>query len=566
MLPHPCIGLELKVKNIRALQHINNMANAMVVNVEDPSGYIDANSSKTEFKEDIHLNSKTATRRKTCIEYISSFASSVWFITQCILCHVLMLVFTLPMVPFMVLFYLLKTAERVIVTKTSNKMPLAPMDAMWVTKTGGEQMLINTLICFENKGTFEEGLQRIRDAIVERLVDAKRDLGAPLYPRVRCLIRPGYFQYFFEEDQSFAIDNHVFPWKGKIPSSKDELAAIASALINEPLPEGQSPWCCCCIPTKFDNNDFAVLFRVHHAIADGVSLIRFLIHQLPDKATIQRGLQNYSSSGRFFLLLKAALIAPRHLFKLQFKSADSNLLHGPELNGERRIAWNEPIDLKLIKDIKNATGTTVNDVLMTCLSLALRRYFQRKGVENPDDFSAIVPVDVRASATSQKLDLENRFSFVFPKLPVATEGVFNQLYETKARMDKAKISGAPLASSKITAFSAAVSPQFMNDRFNSMVSRKLSSVVSNVRGPQEMLSVRGSRVKFLVFWPPQKENTGVLVSIFTYSGKVFVGIQGNTTVLPDPEVLVQEFGNSVWEMTKCTLQTTGFVNGGYEII
>lgn len=525
---------------------------------------MNTNSLKTEHNEHTQTRIHTTTRKKTCIGCISSFVSSVWFIIQCILCHVLLLVFTLPILPFMLLFLLLKTVERVIVTKTSEKIPLAPMDAFFLTDAGAEQMIINSVICFENKGTFEDGVQMLRDAIVERFVNARKDLGVPLYPRVRCFIRPGYFQYFFEEDQSFAIDNHVFPWKGKIPSSRDELAAIVSALSNEPLPEGRSPWYCCCIPTNFGDNDFAVMFRVHHAMADGVSLIRFLIQQLPDNATIQRGLQNYSSTGRFLLLVKAAFIAPRYLFKLLFKSSDNSILHGPELNWERRITWNEPIDLKLIKEIKNATSTTVNDVLMSVIALALRRYFQRKGVENPDDFTVAVPVDVRAKATSQKLDLENRFSFIFPELPVATEGALNQLDETKARMDRAKISGEPLAATSVFSLSGKVSPRFMNAKTNSIVSRKMSGVVSNVRGPQEMLSVRGLRVKYLVFWSPQKENLGVSLSIITYTGKVFVGVQGDTAVLSDPEVLIEEFGKAVNEMTKCIPQTAGFVNEGYE--
>ncbi|XP_068728682.1 probable diacyglycerol O-acyltransferase tgs1 [Montipora capricornis] len=528
--------------------------------LEDSNDNINANSPKTERKEYTQTRSHTTTQKKTCIGCISSFVSSVWFIIQCILCHVLLLVFTLPILPFMLLFFLLKTVERVIVTKTSDKIPLAPMDAVFLTDAGAEQMIINSVICFENKGTFEEGVQKLRDAIEERFVDARKDFGVPLYPRVRCFIRPGYFQYFFEEDHSFAIDNHVFPWKGKIPSSKDELEAIVSMLSNEPLPEGRSPWYCCCIPTNFGDNDFAVMFRVHHAMADGVSLIRFLIHQLPDNATIQRGLQNYSSTGRVLLLAKAALIAPRYLFKLQFKSSDNSILHGPELNWKRKITWNEPIDLKFIKEIKDATGTTVNDVLMSCMALALRRYFQRKGVENPDDFTVALPVDVRAKATSQKLDLENRFSFIFPELPVATEGALDQLYETKARMDRAKISGEPLAAASVFSLSGKVNPQFLNAKTNSTLSRKLSGVLSNVRGPQEMLSVRGVRIKYLVFWPPQKENLGVTLSILTYTGKVFVGVQGDTAVLSDPEVLLEEFGKAVNELTKCIPHTSGCVN------
>ena len=111
------------------------------------------------------------------------------------------------------------------------------------------------------------------------------------------------------------------------------------------------------------------------------------------------------------------------------------ILHGAQLSGVKKVAWQEAIDLQLIKDIKSATGTTVNDVLTSCVSLALRRYFQRRGVENPDDFTAAVAVDVRSRSSSKEVTFENLFAFVFPKLPVATDGIVKQLCETKARMD-----------------------------------------------------------------------------------------------------------------------------------
>ena len=551
--------------NLRRFSLDNNMADDTVVNVEDCKGNVNANPAEQKQKKSVGTRSSSTAKRKSCIEVTSSFLRNVWFTTQCILCHVLLLVVTIPLAPLMMLFYLLKATERFIVKMRSGKIALSPLDAMWAPRNADDkQLIISSLICFENDGNFEEGVQRIRHAMLERLVDARKDFGVLLYPRARCYIRPGLFQFFFEEDQSFSIDNHVFTWKGKVPRSKDELSEVVSTIINEPLAEDRPLWYCCCIQTNFGNNDLALVFRIHHSLADGISLIQFLIHQLSDKLTLQGSPQSYSSTDRFLLLAKAALIAPRYLLKLQFKSTDSNLLHGPDLKGEKKVAWSDPIDLKLIKEIKAASGTTVNDVLMSCLSLAVRRYLQRKGVEDPSDITAAVPVDVRASVLSEKLAMDNKFAFIFPRLAVGTEGVLSQLYETKARMDKAKTSGEPIASAAVFSISTELNPDCLTSKSNAKLGRKPTCILSNVRGPQKMLSVRGSRVKYVVFWPPHKENLGTALSIFTYSGKVFVGVQGDVAVLSDPELIVEEFEKAVNEMTKSFLETTGFVNEGYQ--
>ena len=485
---------------------------------------------------------------------------SVWFVVKCLLCYAVVLSLLAPFLPFIAMFYILKTTERVAVKITSNRIRLTAMDSLWQQLTEENRLVINSVLCIENQNGADEGTKIFRETILERMVNAINDKGELLYPRTRCYIVPGLFQYFFQEDQSFKIENHVFKWEGDVPRSKDELAAIISKLSNVSLPEGRSPWYFCCIPTNFDDNDLAVLFKMHHTVADGISLVRFLTQKLTDTTNIppltsQSKKINESPTSRRLLLAKAALITPRYLFKLMLSFADRSILHGPNLSGVKKVAWHEAFELKLIKDIKTATGTTVNDVLMSCLSLALRRYFQRKGVENPVDLAASVPVDVRSATTLAESSLENKFSLVFPKLAVATDGALKQLYETKARMDDTKESGEPLASAAIIFLAQELLPEFLTSKFNRFVANKASCVVSNVPGPQQPFTIKGQRIKYSVFWPPQKDSVGVGVSIYSYAEQVIIGVQGDVSVLSDPELIVEEFGNALKELASCALQT-----------
>lgn len=506
---------------------------------------------------------KPAARGKTRLGMMFSLLWLAWFLVECVLGYIVVLfILVPPLVPLVVVYFLLKMLERVVVKMTTGEIALSGQDALWQQTSDENRLIINGLVYAENKSNFDDALNDFRQVVLERLVNAKKPNGELIYPRARCCIRPGFFQYFFQEDKSFRIENHVFKWEGEVPSSKEELASIVSKLSNEAFPKGQSPWYFCCVPTNFGDQEFASVFRMSHSIADGVALSRFLINQLPDQTTPQMEPQKFSSTGRALLLAKALLITPSFLIKLLLSFADQNILHGPKISGVKKVVWHEGFELKLIKEIKTVTGTTVNDVLMSCLSRAIRRYFQRKGVDSPPDFAASIPVDVRLSAASKKeLSFENKFSLIFLKLATATEGVLEQMYETKARMDEMKVSGEALASAGLMILTNELCPEFVIRIMNTFITQKASCVLSNVPGPQYFLTVSGQRVKYMIFWPPQRNNIGLGLSIFTYAGQVIVGVQSDVTVLPDPEIITEEFGNAVNEMAKCVLHSDGISNG-----
>lgn len=76
-------------------------------------------------------------------------------------------------------------------------------------------------------------------------------------------------------------------------------------------------------------------------------------------------------------IAKAIFQGPARMIEKILFPADQHCLHGPKLTGIKTLAWSDPVDLTLIKEIKEATGTTINDVLMACLALTFREYFER---------------------------------------------------------------------------------------------------------------------------------------------------------------------------------------------
>jgi len=494
---------------------------------------------------------KSAARGKSLLGTLFSLLWCSWFVLECLLYYIgAIFVLVIPLVPVVAVYFLLKMVERVVVKLTRGENALSGQDAAWQQTKDENRLVINAVVYAERNNSFDEALDDFRQVILERMVNAKKPSGELLYPRIRCWIRPGFFQYFFQEDKSFRIENHVFKWEGEVPSSKEELASIVSKLSNEAFPKGVSPWYFCCVPINYGDQGFAAIFRMTHSLADGVALTKFLINQLPDKSTPQKEPVKFTAStSKALLLAKAGLIIPRFFIKLFLSFADRSILHGPKISGAKKVAWHEGFEFELVKQIKTATGTTVNDVLMSCLSRAIRRYFQRKGVANPPDFTATVPVDIRLSPASKKdLRFQNKFSLVFLKLAAATEDVLEQLYETKARMDECKSSGEYLAMAAMIILTNELTPEFVVSNLSDFLAQKASCVLSNVPGPQNFLTVNGQRVKYMAFWPPQRVNIAVGLSIYSYAGQVIVGVQSDASLLPDPETVIEEFGNALKDL------------------
>lgn len=506
------------------------------------------NSNKTKEANGTNVSKTTIGKLRKS----QSLMAVIRFFIECIVVNALLLPLVLPLLPLVVLYNILKLLEEVVARFMRGSIAMSGQDAIWQQSTDKNRLIITSLFITEfPAGDPDKVLADFRKVILDRMVYAKNESGELIYPRCHWYIRPGYFQYFFEEDKDFSVKNHVYLWEGETPSSKEALQDIVSKISSEPLPQGVSPWFYCCIPTNFGDKSMAIAFRMDHSLADGVSLSRFLSHQLPDNVIPEKEARKFSSRSRALMTVKAAFIIARYLVKLMFTWADRSILHGPEVSGVKKVVWSEPLDLKRIKEIKNATGTTVNDVIMACLSCALRGYQQKKGVKDPDEFTASIPVDVRPF--NKKLAFENKFAVVFMKLPVHVSGSVEQLFETKARMDDVKISGEPLGMAWVMQLSIALFPNFLSKFFTSFVTRKASAVVSNVPGPQNFLTVCGCRINYMTFWPPQRDNVGLGVSICSYAGQVLVGVQSDAAILPEPQMVIEEFGRAVDDLSDSVL-------------
>ena len=322
-------------------------------------------------------------------------------------------------------------------------------DAIWLQDSKENRTIINTVLLMQGKGDIEA----IRRKIMDSLLDPK-DPDNPdkyMFHKARQYPSQIFHRYVWMEEENFDIKDHVFVFHREVPATKQLLQDMVGEMSSKPLPSNRAPWQMILIPANSEKpGDYAILFRVHHAIADGISMVKILltyvVDSIPDINSISQK-RRFGTSDKLMRALKAIFEGPLLLIDRFIYPADNHTLHGPALSGDKCLAWSEPIDLGLIKQMKNRTGTTVNDVLVSCLSAAFGNYFQENSSRPPKDILAYVPVDLRNP--NSKPTLDNQFVLVFLMLPTSDTDPVTVLDKTRRRMYEIKHSPEPLINSLI---------------------------------------------------------------------------------------------------------------------
>lgn len=306
----------------------------------------------------------------------------------------------------------------------------------------------------------------------------------------------------------------------------------------------------------------ALIARLHHAIADGIALMKVLLALTDPEPTAPAERDEEpeikESSRRTRRLKVPKLHASREIFprrnplelidvareagklgKMLLLEAEPKTPLRGALGLRKLAAVSRPIPLEDVKAARRRIGGTVNDILMAALTGGLRRYLARRGYQPGQEVSvrAVVPVDLRKSSDSH---LGNKFGMVFLALPVGLDTPASQFAEVKKRMDALK--SGPQAVVVFGLLSAVGTiPAELQTHVVEFFGSKSTLVVTNVPGPEKELYLAGQAIKGLMFWVPQSGRLGLGVSILSYGGQVRVGVACDQGIVSDPEQLVNDF-------------------------
>jgi diacylglycerol O-acyltransferase / wax synthase len=441
---------------------------------------------------------------------------------------------------------------------------LSNVDAAWLRMEHPTNlMMVSGVLLFDEpiefarlRALLEQRLLRF-ERFRQRVVDSKLPWSRP----------------HWETDPSFDVSAHVHRIALPAPGDQATLEALVSDFMSMPLDFSKPLWQFHLIENY--GSGCVVLGRLHHSIADGIAMVRVLLSltdDAPDTAWVEpgnrprdrraatildqaaaalgqtartvsslvtEGVETLRHPERALDLAKLGVSGTAALSKLLLMAPDPQTVFKGKLGVAKRAAWSTPLPLGDVKAIGRAVGGTVNDVLLTAVTGALRRYLLGRGEPVAGvEFRAVVPVNLRS--LEGPIELGNRFGLVFLALPVGHDDPIDRLCALKERMEEIKGSPEAMVAFGILNVIGAV-PTEIEEQIVKMFGGKATAVMTNVPGPRQPIYLAGKPIRGLMFWVPQSGRLGLGVSIMSYAGAVTLGIATDAALVPDPETIIAGF-------------------------
>ncbi|XP_068748665.1 putative diacyglycerol O-acyltransferase Mb3154c [Montipora capricornis] len=475
-------------------------------------------------------------------------APSIFYGLLCISAIILWISIVALTLPFWSVFRIFKWFQAGIISYHKLGMVLASRDVPFLHETAHNRNFICGVFVVDGGIDIEE----LRQLLMSRVVQNNEE---PSYARLRKLIVKQYWRYVWQDEPEFDIKKHVNLYEGDSPRSEDELQKLMSKQFSSRVCDTISPWEVVVAPLDIPGKDqTAILMRIHHALGDGFALIGLfsrLTDKKPEFLSVKKPVATPCDKQK--QVWKAILSGPLALLSVALSNPE-NPFPVKKMSGEKCMSWTTAIDLNLVKEIKTKTGTTVNDILSTCLAGSIRRYLTSEASkENPTDIQIAVTINTRPPKLQSRdnIPLENHSTGLLYSLPVSIPDPVERLMETKRRMDNFKASSDWRIFGFVYSQVVGRLPEFIG-RFSSFSLKKHCSLIfSNVPGPLSPFEINGQEVVNVIAWPPLISDTGMSVTVFSYVGTLRMCVLSDKAVLANPSKLTQTFEQEFQEMYNC---------------
>jgi WS/DGAT/MGAT family acyltransferase len=370
------------------------------------------------------------------------------------------------------------------------------------------------------------------------------------------------------DDHQFNIDYHVRHTSLPKPGNHDQLQALASRITEQQLDRTRPLWEIW-IVEGLENERFAMINKIHHSMIDGASgvdLSQVLMSPdpkfMPEDPPVYfprpepsmtelwrdeyerfvtlpwHALRNFRKfqhdSKDLYGELKTRAVALKETLEANLGTPDENPLNGPV--GPHRILDWTAMPLEDIKVVRRALGCTVNDVVLTIVTGAVRTFIRNRQV-NPEDikYRVAAPVSVRREKDQGKMG--NRVSAWSIPLPISVADPMRQLEIIHAETQKLKESKQALGVEMMMAL-AEWTPSLLTLGARAGGAAN-NTIVTNVPGPQFPLYMVGAEMEEIYPCVPLMENMGIGIALMSYNGKLCWGFNADYGRVSDVATFVK---------------------------
>ena len=355
----------------------------------------------------------------------------------------------------------------------------------------------------------EHGVEELRDHLAER-IDALPRL------RQRLALTPGGSPKWVD-DSEFSLERHL---RARGPADDVELRRLVGEVMSEPLDRSRPLWAMDVVAPLVGGRT-ALVWRIHHAIADGMTAMRMARELLLEPAGGERADAAPAPRVRAAAATRQAGLAPAVLRRELGRHASRSLLDRPV--GPRREVAFADASLEELKRIGHAAPerATVNDVVLAAVAGGLRGWLDELGAP-AHGLRVKVPVSLHRPG---ERDAANRDSFMVVDLPVEQADPLERLLavarETRERKRRHEAETLDTFFSDISHLSRSL--ERFAERW-AMSPRVFTLNVSNVPGPRGPQRVLGSPLLELHSLAEIAHRHALRVAVVSAAGRISFGL------------------------------------------
>ncbi|KAJ1412769.1 O-acyltransferase, WSD1, N-terminal [Sesbania bispinosa] len=325
-----------------------------------------------------------------------------------------------------------------------------------------------------------------------------------------------------------------------------------STIAMEHLPQHRPLWEIHIIKYPTSSAPGTLVFKLHHALGDGYSLMGALLSclQRADNPSLPFTLPSRSQTPK----TKAPLLFKRFpsilstafrtipdfgwsMLKSSFIEDDQTPIRSraEDINLRRVTISNVSFSMDHIKEVKSKLGVSINDVIAGLIFFGIRLYMQEIDWESRKAQStALVLLNTRNirvyKSVKEMVDKSNdgaawgnRFAFLHVPIPELSDAKFENplefIWEAHKEINRKKNSLAtPLTGMLLDMVKKLSGPEAASRYVHSTL-RNSSTTISNIIGPVEQMALANHPIKglyFMVVGPPES----LTITIMSYMGKL----------------------------------------------
>ena len=370
------------------------------------------------------------------------------------------------------------------------------------------------------------------------------------------------------EDPDFDIIHHVRRVACPAPGGRKEFGEICGRINSTPLDRSRPLWEVWVIEGLEDGR-VAIVAKVHHAAVDGqlgaqLLVQLFSLNPNPHEEDVPGVIvaEKVPTDGD---LVREAITRRIRQHKDMVELARRTVQNGLDVverrqsnegpvgatpltaprtnfNGAitaRRNAAFTRVKLEGIKDIKNAFGCTVNDVVLAISAGALRRYLDGRNELPRDPLIACCPVSV--AAVPGRAKGANHVSGMFVSLATHVDDPVERLRVIRSTTVGAKEEHNAIGANMLQSWAEFAAPTTFSLAARFYTRLKLADrhrpvlnlVISNVPGPPFPIYLAGAKLVAAYPMGPVMEGAGLNITVMSYCGSVDFGFMVASNLVPD---------------------------------